>query len=96
MCDFSQLRKDIPNGIVLLPGQEGYEEVLDRWSVACVKRAVRITLLNAHAVANHITDCCRFAFEFTRGFYCREIRRFEQNSHDCLWWWTLFQRDLFF
>lgn len=95
MCDFTQLRKDIPNGIVLLPGQQGYEEVLDRWSVACVKRAVRITSLNAHAVANYLAGCCCFAFEFARGFYSREICSFEQDNHDCLWWWTLFQWDLF-
>lgn len=96
MCDFNQLRKDIPNGTVLLPGQEGYEEVLDRWSVACVKRAVCIVSLFVYAKANHLAGCYCFAFKFTRGCYCREIRGFEQDSHDCLWWWTLFQWDLLF
>ncbi|KAF5021859.1 hypothetical protein F66182_6086 [Fusarium sp. NRRL 66182] len=44
MCDFAQLRKDIPDGDVLLPGDRGYEEKLHRWSAACVKRAAAVVV----------------------------------------------------
>lgn len=40
MNDFTRLRESIPLGEVLLPGDAGYEEKLQRWSAACVKRAV--------------------------------------------------------
>ncbi|KAF4984959.1 hypothetical protein FDECE_16943, partial [Fusarium decemcellulare] len=44
MCDFDQLRKDIPDGNVLLPEDEGYEKALERWSMACVKRAAVVVM----------------------------------------------------
>lgn len=40
MNDFTRLREITPHGEVLLPGDAGYEEKLQRWSAACVKRAV--------------------------------------------------------
>lgn len=42
MPGFADLRKKIPRGLVLLPGDEGYEESLERWSLTCVKRAVSL------------------------------------------------------
>ncbi|KAM5353636.1 hypothetical protein ACJ41O_000286 [Fusarium nematophilum] len=68
MCDFDQLRKDIRDGDILLPGDEGYETSLKRWSVACVKRALVVMPTSSQevstavkfAVSNKIqlTVCC--------------------------------------
>ncbi|KAF4969245.1 hypothetical protein FSARC_3498 [Fusarium sarcochroum] len=44
MYDFARLRMDIPDGDVLLPEDEGYEEKLQRWSKACVKRAAAVVM----------------------------------------------------
>ncbi|EWZ38498.1 hypothetical protein BFJ63_vAg330 [Fusarium oxysporum f. sp. narcissi] len=52
MYDFTPLRGNIPNGDVLLPGDDGYEEVLQRWSAACVKRAAVVILpINSREVS---------------------------------------------
>ncbi|KAK2681723.1 Berberine/berberine-like [Fusarium oxysporum f. sp. vasinfectum] len=52
MYDFTPLRGNIPNGDVLLPGDDGYEEVLQRWSAACVKRAAVVVLpINSREVS---------------------------------------------
>ncbi|KAG4280703.1 hypothetical protein FPRO04_05417 [Fusarium proliferatum] len=56
MYDFTPLRDDIPYGSVLLPGDEGYEEGLQRWSAACVKRAAAIVLpINSLEVSTAVT-----------------------------------------
>ncbi|KAF5634579.1 6-hydroxy-D-nicotine oxidase [Fusarium sp. NRRL 52700] len=44
MYDFTPLRDSIPNGDVLFPGDDGFEQVLQRWSAACVKRAAAVIL----------------------------------------------------
>ncbi|KAF5587015.1 6-hydroxy-D-nicotine oxidase [Fusarium pseudocircinatum] len=55
MYDFTPLRHNIPNGDVFLPGDDGYEEVLQRWSAACVKRAVAVVLpINSQEVSTAV------------------------------------------
>ncbi|KAH7262704.1 hypothetical protein BKA59DRAFT_37510 [Fusarium tricinctum] len=44
MNDFTRLRENIPHGEVLLPGDAGYEEKLQRWSAASVKRAAIVVI----------------------------------------------------
>ncbi|RBR07417.1 uncharacterized protein FIESC28_10658 [Fusarium coffeatum] len=44
MYDFARLRQDMTSGSVLLPGDEDYEEKLQRWSEACVKRAAAVVM----------------------------------------------------
>lgn len=48
MHNFEQLRKDIKEGQVLLPGDQGYQEGLQRWSAACVKNAVSFSSTMHH------------------------------------------------
>lgn len=38
----SELRAAIVKGEVLVPGDAGYEESLERWSATCIKRAVSL------------------------------------------------------
>ncbi|KAF4982619.1 hypothetical protein FZEAL_1797 [Fusarium zealandicum] len=63
MCDFDQLQKDFRDGSILLPGDEGYDQALERWSMACVKRAAVVVLPSnpqeasiavKFAVSNHL------------------------------------------
>ncbi|KAL9568722.1 hypothetical protein ACKAV7_007152 [Fusarium commune] len=55
MYDFIPLRGNIPHGDVLLPGDDGYEEVLQRWSAACVKRAAAVILpINSQEVSTAV------------------------------------------
>lgn len=37
---FSSLRDQLVQGRVLLPGDDGYDESLERWSLTCIKPAV--------------------------------------------------------
>jgi hypothetical protein len=37
---FAPLREKLPKGRVLLPGDNGYDDSLKRWSATCVKPAV--------------------------------------------------------
>ncbi|KAJ3523431.1 hypothetical protein NM208_g12455 [Fusarium decemcellulare] len=68
MCDFDQLRKDIPDGNVLLPGDKGYEKALERWSMACVKRAAVVVMPS----------------NSRGGVFCSEIRCVKQDGHDSM------------
>ncbi|RGP67516.1 6-hydroxy-d-nicotine oxidase [Fusarium longipes] len=58
MCDFSQLRKDMAHGAVLLPGDEGYEEKLQRWSAACVKKAAAVVMPSS---SKEVSSAVKFA-----------------------------------
>jgi hypothetical protein len=57
--DIPAFRKEI-NGEVLLPGDQGYEDSLQRWSATCVKPAVS-TIYDAEfrPRLTHITDSSR-------------------------------------
>lgn len=37
---FQTLREQMPEGRVVIPGDQGYEEALERWSATMVKPAV--------------------------------------------------------
>jgi hypothetical protein len=43
---FSALRKELVKGRLLVPGDDGYEASLQRWSLTCVKPAVGWNILN--------------------------------------------------
>ena len=42
--DFAPLKSALPEGSVLLPGDAGYDEHIQRWSATCVKQAVSLLL----------------------------------------------------
>ncbi|KAF5679813.1 6-hydroxy-D-nicotine oxidase [Fusarium heterosporum] len=55
MYNLARLRESTKYGEVLLPGDAGYEEKLQRWSTACVKRAAAVIIpLNSQEVSHAI------------------------------------------
>lgn len=55
---FSSLRNKLVQGRLLLPGDEGFDESLQRWSLTCVKPAVRQTVVAPQLSANRFTGRC--------------------------------------
>jgi hypothetical protein len=55
---FASLSTKLVQGRLLLPGDEGFEESLQRWSLTCVKPAVRQTVVNPQLPANQSTGRC--------------------------------------
>ena len=55
MAEFQKLRDAIASGSVLVPGDEGYEDSLKRWSKTAEKRAVSGTSdkLRMHLTLTH-------------------------------------------
>ncbi|KAI8635449.1 hypothetical protein F5Y19DRAFT_469319 [Xylariaceae sp. FL1651] len=56
--NFDALRKDIQRGKVLVPGSDGYEESLKRWSETCIKPAAVVV---KPADAGEVSEAIKFA-----------------------------------
>ncbi|KAF5019561.1 hypothetical protein F66182_8434 [Fusarium sp. NRRL 66182] len=57
---FSSLRNELVKGRLLLPGDEGYEQSLERWSLTCIKPAAAVaqpkTVEEVSAVVHYATS----------------------------------------
>lgn len=61
MPNWNELRRTIPNGEVLVPGQDGYAASLGRWSTAAEMKSVCLPRsllgLSTGEPANSLTGC---------------------------------------
>ena len=59
--NYSTLRGELVNSTLLLPGDDGFEDSLHRWSTLAEKRAVRL-LESEHSNPGNSFDICAIAW----------------------------------